>query len=187
MADFQGVWWVSPTGSVVRIDPSTNEIVAEIEVTASPCGGSPCNRTPSGSRAATTITTSSTSTAPMSSSRTSMSVASTACQCWLMAIPVPGGNRLARIDPQRTASTRSWRSTDPTSSRRFGRRSGLIPSGSRAATVEWRESGRCPPESLSVTLALGPPHFMRNRHAWLRAPNRRFKTIDAASTRFTSH
>ena len=39
-ADAEGVWaGISDSGLVVRIDPSTNEVVAEIEVTTSPCGG----------------------------------------------------------------------------------------------------------------------------------------------------
>jgi streptogramin lyase len=39
-ADAQGVWaGISARGLVVRVDPSTNEVVAAIETTTSPCGG----------------------------------------------------------------------------------------------------------------------------------------------------
>ena len=112
-ADSQGVWVGIPNeGSVVRIDPSTNEVVAEIEVTTSPCGGIALQPD-----AVWVSSCYDDHYAIHIDPRTNELVAEidiggfNGVPCWLMAIP---GSQwvtawCASI-PQRTASTRSWRS-----------------------------------------------------------------------------
>ena len=102
-ADTQGVWaGISDRGLVVRIDPSTNEVVAEIEGDhVALRRDRPATGRGLGLEPATTITTPSTSTpVRMSSWPRSTSGASTAEPVLVDGYPwFPVGNRLVRIDP----------------------------------------------------------------------------------------